>query len=72
MLDAKLQWGPHIGGIKTKVDRHLNWYRRISGPIYGPSFENVRRVFTASIRSIIFYACGAWFARLDGGDTNLH
>ncbi|TPX07961.1 uncharacterized protein E0L32_010416 [Thyridium curvatum] len=65
-VDHKLSWKNHIGEIDSKVARSLAYYRRIAGPSWGASLDNMRRIYLSNIRPIISYACGAWFIRGTG------
>ncbi|KAF4949131.1 hypothetical protein FGADI_9135 [Fusarium gaditjirri] len=61
MLDPKLSFEHHLTLIEEKVETSLRYQRRISGANWGMTLQNTRKYYICNIRSVISYACAAWF-----------
>lgn len=48
----------------------MQYLKRISGSIWGPSLCKMRQLYVTKIRPIISYACPAWFMHIDGVNLN--
>ncbi|KAF4949971.1 hypothetical protein FSARC_13332 [Fusarium sarcochroum] len=67
-VDWLLSWHPHLKTLCEKVMRRMGCLFRISGKGWGPDLRRMRQFFLTMIRSVLTYACGAWFIKRRRGD----
>ena len=59
-VDSKLRWGPHIKETATKAAKQYTSLSRLATSTWGASFAKARHIYTAVVRPVLTYGCGAW------------
>lgn len=59
-LDPRLNWGPHVKEVLTKMETQTNALRRTTASTWGATFVRARHIYSAVIRPAIAYGAAIW------------
>ena len=62
LLDRHLTFEPHLHYAETAASKRLQAISAVAGGTWGLQVEDLRRIYTACIASIVLYASSAWLA----------
>ena len=62
-IDGKLNWGPHLRRIRTKMETQILGLTRVATSTWGATLNKARQVYSAVVRSAMVYGSNIW--RLD-------
>lgn len=60
ILDEHLQWEAHLEAVEEKVNDSIQALQAIAGSTWGPSREDMLKLFRAVIIPRMTYACSVW------------